>query len=357
MEWIHLMKKVLVTGGAGYIGSQVCKALAEASCCPITFDNLSRGHRSAVRWGPLEVGELADTARLRRILSHHSIDAIIHLAGYAYVGESMASPGMYFRNNVTGTLSLLDAVSDAGVRPLVFSSTCATFGVPCRLPIPDDHPQKPVNPYGESKLTVERMLRWHGEIHGLPWVALRYFNAAGADVGGELGENHDPETHLVPLVIEAALGQRPSVVVFGTDYATPDGTAVRDYVHVSDLADAHVRALDYLLRGGSSTAFNLGSARGYSVQEVIQAVERASHRRIPVRAAPRRAGDVPILVADTARAMAALEWSPRCSELETIVETALNWHAAQRRPPRRQSIRKVVGEGTSAGGSVAHSVA
>jgi UDP-arabinose 4-epimerase len=232
---------ILVTGGAGYVGSHVCKALAKAGFRPVVYDNLCRGHAVAARWGPLAVADIADGATLRRIMHEYHVAAVVHLAAYAYVGESMQLPEMYFNNNLTGTLSLLHAMIDVGVRHIVFSSTCATFGLPHRLPIQEDHPQQPVNPYGESKLAVERALRWYGEARGLGWVALRYFNAAGADPDGELGEDHDPETHLVPLAIEAALGQRTCVHVYGTDYATPDGTAVRDYIHVTDLADAHVR--------------------------------------------------------------------------------------------------------------------
>lgn len=323
-------RRVLVTGGAGYIGSHTCKALAAAGHVPVTFDNLSTGHRAAVRWGPLVVGELGERELVERTLREQRIDAVVHFAASAYVGESMTDPARYFRNNVIHTLGLLEAMQASGVRHLVFSSTCATYGVPRAVPIPEDHPQQPVNPYGESKLFVERALHWHGVCHGLHWLALRYFNAAGADPDGEIGEVHEPETHLIPLAIQAALGQRGPLQVMGTDYPTPDGTAVRDYIHVSDLADAHVRALGHLLGGGASDALNLGTGRGHSVREVIAAVARASARAVPAVDAPRRAGDPPALVAAPGRAAAVLGWRPVHSSLETIVRTALRWHARGR---------------------------
>jgi UDP-arabinose 4-epimerase len=325
-------RRVLVTGGAGYIGSHTCKALAAAGHVPVTFDNLSTGHRDAVRWGPFVEGELADRALVERTLREQRIDAVIHFAASAYVGESMSDPAKYFRNNVVHTLALLEAMHAAGVRHIVFSSTCATYGVPRVVPIPEDHPQQPVNPYGESKLFVERALHWHGVAHGLHWLALRYFNAAGADPDGEIGEVHDPETHLIPLAIQAALGQRGPLQVMGTDYDTPDGTAVRDYIHVTDLADAHVRALAYLLGGGASGALNLGTGRGHSVREVIAAVAREAGRPVPAHDAPRRAGDPPALVAAPGRAAEVLGWHPEYSSLDTIVRTALRWHAAH--PPQ-----------------------
>jgi UDP-arabinose 4-epimerase len=325
-------RRVLVTGGAGYIGSHTCKALAAAGHVPVTFDNLSTGHRDAVRWGPFVEGELADRALVERTLREQRIDAVIHFAASAYVGESMSDPAKYFRNNVVHTLALLEAMHAAGVRHIVFSSTCATYGVPRVVPIPEDHPQQPVNPYGESKLFVERALHWHGVAHGLHWLALRYFNAAGADPDGEIGEVHHPETHLIPLAIQAALGQRGPLQVMGTDYDTADGTAVRDYIHVSDLADAHVRALAHLLGGGASGALNLGTGRGHSVRDVVAAVRSAAGREVPALDAPRRAGDPPVLVAAPGRAAGLLGWRPEYSALETIVRTALRWHAGH--PPR-----------------------
>ena len=318
---------VLVTGGAGYIGSHTCKALARAGVRPIVYDNLCYGHRWAVRWGPLVEGDLADRDLLQRTLEQFPVAAVIHFAAFAYVGESVREPERYFRNNVINTLNLLEAMQQAGVRNLVFSSTCATYGVPERLPITEDHPQQPVNPYGESKLFVERALRWMGEAHGLGWAALRYFNAAGADPEGELGEAHDPETHLVPNAILAGLGRAPALQVFGTDYDTPDGTAVRDFVHVSDLADAHVRAVTHLLANGDNLALNLGTGQGHSVREVIAAVERAGAVEVPFVEAPRRAGDPPRLVADPTQAASALGWRPHLSDLDSIVSSAWAWHA------------------------------
>ncbi len=318
---------VLVTGGAGYIGSHTCKMLASAGYQPVTLDNLVYGHRWAVQWGPLVEGDIADATLLRATIATYAIQAVVHFAAYAYVGESMQDPGKYFRNNVVNTLNLLDALVASDVRHIVFSSTCATYGLPERLPISEDQSQRPTNPYGESKLFVERALHWHGVAHGLRAVALRYFNAAGADPEGELGEEHDPETHLIPLAVQAALGRRDHLELFGTDYATPDGTAIRDYIHVTDLADAHVRALNYLRAGGPSTALNLGTGQGYSVREVIAAVERAAGGPVPVHEAPRRPGDPPALVADPARARQLLEWRPTRSDLPTIVTTAWRWHS------------------------------
>jgi UDP-glucose-4-epimerase GalE len=324
------VQAVLVTGGAGYIGSHTCKALAQAGLTPVTLDNLVYGHRHAVKWGPFIEGDLADRALLERVMREHSVQAVIHFAAYAYVGESMQQPGKYFANNVVNTLNLLDAMHNAGVQHIVFSSTCATYGLPERVPIDEQHPQKPVNPYGESKLFVERALKWYEVAHGLKWAALRYFNAAGADADGEIGEDHTPETHLIPLIIQAALGMRSHVEVFGTDYATPDGTAIRDYIHVTDLGDAHVKAVEYLFGGGSSVALNLGTGRGYSVREVISSVERVSGRSVPTRNAPRRPGDPPELVANAAQAGQQLGWYPQHSSLENITRTAWVWHQAQR---------------------------
>ena len=319
-------RNILVTGGAGYIGSHACKALHAAGYTPISFDNLVYGHRWAVRWGPLVEGDLADRAAIERVLREYSIDAVIHFAAYAYVGESMTDPGKYFGNNVTCTLNLLDAMQAANVKRLVFSSTCATYGIPEVVPITEDHPQRPVNPYGESKLFVEKALHWYAAAHGLHWTALRYFNAAGADPDGEIGEDHSPETHLIPLAIETALGVRPELQVMGTDYATPDGTAIRDYIHVKDLADAHVRALRRLQMGGASGAINLGTGTGYSVRDVIATVERVTGRKVKTRNAPRRVGDPPSLVAAPVRALELLDWRPQWSGLESIVRTAYRWH-------------------------------
>jgi UDP-glucose-4-epimerase GalE len=318
--------KVLVTGGAGYIGSHTAKALAQAGHEPVVFDNLSFGHRWAVRWGPLVEGDLGDKNLVRRILEQYEIDAVIHFAASAYVGESMQNPRKYFRNNVVNSLNLLDAMMDSKVKTIVFSSTCATYGDPVELPITESHPQKPVNPYGDSKLFVEQMLKWYGEAYGLKWAAMRYFNAAGADPDGEIGENHTPETHLIPLAIQAAMGQRPHMEIFGTEYPTHDGSAVRDYVHVSDLADAHIRALGHLAGGGENIQLNLGSGDGYSVREVISTVERVSGSSVPVRLTIPRPGDPAVLVANASEAQRVLGWQPQFEGIESIIQTAWNWH-------------------------------
>ncbi len=293
-----MSKSVLVTGGAGYIGSHACKTLARAGYRPVVFDNMSRGHREAVRWGPLVEGDVADRGRLAAVLVEHRVSAVMHFAAYAYVGESVADPAMYYRNNLGGTLSLLDAMREAGVDKIVFSSTCATYGTPDNVPIRETAPQLPVNPYGETKLAIERALRWYGESYGLRSVSLRYFNAAGADPDGEIGELHEPETHLVPLVLQAALGQRAQIDIYGIDYPTPDGTAIRDYIHVQDLAEAHLFALEHLADGGESAALNLGTGRGYSVREVVRVAEAVGGRPIAWRDTARRPGDPPVLVAD-----------------------------------------------------------
>lgn len=321
---------ILVTGGAGFIGSHTCKALRQAGFLPVVYDNFEKGHEWAVRWGPCVCGDLADTELLARTLREQNIGAVIHFAAHAYVGESMTNPVRYFRNNVANSIGLLEAMKTAGVETMVFSSSCATYGIPEIIPISETSSQRPVNPYGESKLFVERMLDWEGKAGGLKWAALRYFNAAGADPEGEIGEVHDPETHLIPLVIQAALGQRASIRIFGTDYSTPDGTCLRDYVHVSDLARAHVAALNYLLKGGESAAFNLGTGKGYSVREVVEAVQRISGRPVSVEEAPRRDGDPPVLMADARKAREELGWEPQYDTLDAIVQTAWDWHSVSK---------------------------
>jgi UDP-glucose-4-epimerase GalE len=318
--------QILVTGGAGYIGSHTAKILAAAGHQPVVFDDMSQGHDWAVKWGPLERGSLSDATRLDQVFAAHHVDAVVHFAASSLVAESMTNPSKYFRNNAIGALNLLDAMRNAGVDTIVFSSTCATYGNPVRVPIDETHPQAPVNPYGESKLMIERMLHWYGESYGLRWMALRYFNAAGADPDGEIGEEHDPETHLIPLVIGAVQGTRPSVKIFGTDYATRDGTAIRDYIHVTDLAEAHLRAIDRLRTGTRSQAINLGSGYGHSVRQVVDTVSRVASRTVPIVESPRRAGDPPELVAAPARAREVLGWTPRYSDLETIVRHAWTWH-------------------------------
>lgn len=324
--------RVLVTGGAGYIGSHTAKALAGHGFEPVVYDNLSEGNRWAVRWGPLVEGDLADSDLLQQAIEDYQIEAVIHFAAHAYVGESMRDPRKYLRNNVVNSLNLLDAMMDTGVRHIVFSSTCATYGVPDDVPIPEHERQRPVNPYGESKRMVERSLHWYGECYDLTSVALRYFNAAGCDPEGEIGELHDPETHLIPIVLEAAAGERAEVSIYGTDYPTPDGTAVRDFIHVSDLAHAHVRALHYLLDGGDSCALNLGTGLGHSVREVIREAQRVTGRAIATRDEPRRPGDPAALVADASRASQILDWTPRLSDLPVIIDTAWQWQQAISQP-------------------------
>ena len=319
--------RVLVAGGAGYIGSQTAKALARAGHEPVVYDNLSSGHRWAVKWGASVEGDLADTRLLATTLKTHRVEAILHFAASIEVGESVENPRKYFWNNVVNTLRLLDAALEEGVQAIVFSSSAAVYGNPEKIPIPENHPARPVNPYGETKRMMERALGAYGAAYGLRWVALRYFNAAGADLDGELGEEHDPESHLIPLVIQAALGRRPHMEVYSTDYPTPDGTAIRDYIHIVDLADAHVRALEYLARGGGSMVLNLGTGTGHSVRDVIAAVGRMCEGRVPFRDAPRRAGDPPVLVADPARAMEVLNWKPQYAGLDSIVESAWKWHS------------------------------
>jgi len=321
---------ILVTGGAGYIGSHACKALARAGYRPVTYDSLVLGHRAAVKWGPLVEADLADAERLADSFQRYDIAAVMHFAGFISVGESVADPGRYFRNNVMNTLVLLESMQRQGLQRIVFSSTAAVYGLPDVALIPETAPQRPVNPYGESKLMVERMLQWYGSAHGFTHATLRYFNAAGADPEGEIGEDHQPETHLIPLVLEAALGNRAQIDVFGTDYQTPDGTAIRDFIHVQDLAEAHVKALDRLLGGGLSLTLNLGTGTGHTVREVIAAAERITGHRIPRREGPRRAGDPPVLVADASRAREVLGWTPRLSDLDTIIRTAWAWHSRKK---------------------------
>ena len=321
--------RVLVTGGAGYIGSHTARLLAESGIETVVYDNLSKGHRWAVQWGELVQGDLADRTLLLETLAKQRIDAVIHFAAFIAVGESMQKPGVYFRNNVVNTLNLLDCMHEAGVGSIVFSSTAAVYGDPVEVPLTENHPRNPVNPYGETKLMIERALHWYGECHGLRWAAPRYFNACGAHPDGKIGEVHEPETHLIPLVLQAALGTRENVGVFGKDYPTPDGTAIRDYIHVMDLASAHIRALEHLQQGGASGAFNLGTGKGLSVKEVIEAAERVTGRTVPVRDCPRRAGDPPELVADASRAFEMLNWKPAYSDIDTIIETAWRWETAR----------------------------
>ncbi|MFF0921002.1 UDP-glucose 4-epimerase GalE [Rhizobium leguminosarum] len=313
---------ILVTGGAGFIGSHICKALSRAGMMPVTYDNLSTGHADSVRWGPLIRAELADAAALRRTLAEFSPDCVIHCGANAYVGESIDMPRKYYRNNVVGSLTLLEACLDQEIDRIVFSSSCATYGVPTSLPIREESPQHPVNPYGRTKLIFEMALEDFAAAYGIRFAALRYFNAAGADPDGELAERHQPETHLIPRALLAAAGRLERLDIFGTDYATEDGTCVRDYIHVSDLAQAHLAAVNHLLADGGSLSVNLGSGRGTSVREILEAIHRASGREVPVRYRSRRAGDPPILFANTARAKAELGFAPAFSDIDTIIRTA-----------------------------------
>jgi UDP-glucose-4-epimerase GalE len=319
------MKRILVTGGAGYIGSHCCKALAEAGFEPIVFDNFSTGHREAVRWGPIIQGDMRDAAALRKAVTSARAEAVMHFAALALVGESTAHPERYYEVNILGTLNLLNVMREAGLTSIVFSSTCAVYGEPDRVPITEDLPKQPVSPYGATKHVCERMMDDFDSAHGIRSVRLRYFNAAGADPAAEIGEWHEPETHLIPLVLDAALGRRPEIAIFGSDYLTPDGTAIRDYIHVADLAQAHLAALRHLLTGGSSQALNLGTGRGASVREVIRTVEAVTGRTVPAVEAPRRAGDPPALIADPRRAEETLSWRAR-ADLTEMVEDAWRWH-------------------------------
>jgi len=319
------MESVLVTGGAGYIGAHACKALAAAGLRPVAYDSLVFGHREAVKWGPLEEGDIADRAALDRAIEAHRPVAVMHFAAFAYVGESIVDPGRYYRNNVLGTLTLLEAMRDHGIATMVFSSSCATYGVPADLPIREDCPQQPINPYGQTKLVNEKMIAEFGAAHGLRCVSLRYFNACGADPDGGIGEDHDPETHLIPLALDAAAG-KGELTLFGDDYPTPDGTCIRDYIHVTDLAEAHVMALSALRDGSESMALNLGTGVGISNREIIDGIERVTGRAVPHRVGPRRPGDPPVLVADPSLASEKLGWKAKVSDLDTIVETAWRWH-------------------------------
>ncbi|MGC9502638.1 UDP-glucose 4-epimerase GalE [Baaleninema sp.] len=320
---------ILVTGGAGYIGSHAVLALKDAGYEVIVLDNLVYGHRDLLEKVlnvEFVVGDTTDRTLLDRLFQTHDIAAVMHFAAYIFVGESVTDPAKYYHNNVVGTLTLLEAMKTASVDKFVFSSTCATYGIPQFMPLTEDHPQHPINPYGYSKLFVEQMLSDFDRAYGLKSVRFRYFNAAGADPQGRLGEDHDPETHLIPLVLQAALGLRESIAIFGTDYDTPDGTCVRDYIHVCDLAQAHVLGLEYLLKGGDSQTFNLGNGNGFSVKEVIEVAREITGREIPVKLGERRSGDTPVLVGSSAKAREILGWQPQYGELRDIVAHAWQWH-------------------------------
>jgi UDP-glucose-4-epimerase GalE len=319
-------RAILVTGGAGYIGSHAAKALHRAGYRVVVFDNLVAGHRAAVKWGDLVEGDIADVAAVREALRRHEIGAVMHFAAFLDVGESVREPVRYYRNNVVGALGVLEAMAAEHVQHFVFSSTCATYGEPLETPIAESHPQKPINSYGETKLAVERALPHFERAYGIHSVALRYFNAAGADPDGEIGEDHSPEIHVIPRAIEAVTGGA-GLQVFGDDYPTPDGTCLRDYIHVTDLAEAHVRALEAITDTNASHVYNLGTGHPHSVKDVIAAVARETGRQVPWTLAPRRPGDPAILYASPQKAKSELHWTPKFGDLETIVRTAWQWHA------------------------------
>jgi UDP-arabinose 4-epimerase len=319
------MRTVLVTGGAGYVGSHACKALAFAGYTPVTFDNLERGHEWAVKWGPLERGDIRDQHDLQRAFETWRPDAVVHFAAYAYVGESHSEPLKYYATNVGGTANLLKACVAFSCKHVVFSSSCATYGVPGRLPLTEAEPQMPINPYGYTKLAAERMLRDVEAAHGIRYVALRYFNAAGADPSGELGELHQPETHLIPLVLLTAMGRQDAIKIFGSDYPTADGTCIRDYIHVSDLANAHVAAVEWLAADHASEAFNLGNGHGFSVAEIIRASEKVTGKKIKTKICARRDGDPPVLISDSTKAERLLEWKPQFPSIDDQISHAWRW--------------------------------
>lgn len=321
-----MMMNILVVGGAGYIGSHMCKHLSRQGYNPIVLDNLVCGHRQAVKWGTFFEGSMGDSDLLCKIFSDFRIVAVMHFAAFCYVGESVTEPAKYYQNNVSNTISLLDVMIKEKVSNFIFSSSCATYGEPVEIPIQETHPLRPISPYGRTKLMVEQILKDFTVGYGLKSVSLRYFNAAGADPDGDLGEDHDPETHLIPLVLQTALGQRPCIHIFGDDYPTKDGTCIRDYIHIEDLVQAHLLALERLLNGLPGGAYNLGNGEGYSVREVIEIAKNVTGKPIPVKVGKRRPGDPAILVGSSEKASRELGWRPRFPELEAIIETAWNWH-------------------------------
>ncbi|MEN6554524.1 MAG: UDP-glucose 4-epimerase GalE [Methanobacterium sp.] len=317
---------ILIVGGAGYIGSHLNKEINKKGIKTVIFDNLSYGHRDFVKWGTFERGDLGNIDDIRAVFKKYPIEAVMHFAAFTYVGESVEDPQKYYTNNVKNTLNLLQVMLEENVKYFVFSSTCATYGNPVEIPITENHPQNPINPYGKGKLMVETVLKDYSDAYGLKYASLRYFNAAGADPEGEVGELHNPETHLIPLILDVAAGRREDIKIFGTDYDTPDGTCIRDYIHVTDLAEAHILALEYLQNGGKSDFFNLGNGNGFSVKEVIETAEKVTGKDIKAVEAERRAGDPPILVGSSDKAKEKLNWKPKYDELSTIIETAWNWH-------------------------------
>jgi UDP-arabinose 4-epimerase len=323
------MKSVLVVGGAGYIGSHTCKELKRSGYNPVVLDSLLMGHEWAVKFGPFAKGDASDADFVKQTIEAHKIDSVIHFAANTYVGESVTNPRKFYHNNVAVLDSVLGACIDTGVDKFIFSSSCATYGIPTEVPIPENHAQNPISPYGETKLVGEKMLHWYSNAYALKHVALRYFNAAGADADGELGELHIPESHLIPLVLQAILGKRDKITVFGTDYPTADGTAVRDYIHVTDLARAHVKAVQYLENGGDSIQANLGTGTGISVQQIIDVAASVTGRNVPVEYGPRREGDPPALFSNPDYATKTLGWTPEHSDIENIIRTAWAWEQRQ----------------------------
>jgi UDP-glucose 4-epimerase len=317
---------ILIVGGAGYIGSHVNKELNKQGYKTVVFDSLVKGHKEAVKWGEFFEGDLANLDQIREVFKKYPIEAVIHFAAFIEVGESVKDPLKYYKNNVKNTLNLLEVMVESNIKKIIFSSTAATFGNPEYTPIDENHPQVPINPYGQAKLMVEKILADFDNAYGLKYVALRYFNACGADIETEIGENHSPESHLIPLILDAALGKREDIKVFGTDYPTPDGTCVRDYVHVNDLAQAHILALKHLLNEGASDKFNLGNGKGFSVKEVIDTAKKVTGIDFKVTEAERRPGDPPTLVADSTKAKEILKWEPQYADLETIISSAWKWH-------------------------------
>jgi len=316
---------ILITGGAGYIGSHVNKMLYKKGYETLVIDNLVYGHREFVRWGKFVLADLNDTEKLKQIFKNNPIKAVMHFAAFTYVGESVSDPRKYYVNNLKNTLNLLNIMLDFGINYFIFSSTCAIYGEPQEIPIPENHPQNPISPYGRTKFMIEKILEDYHHAYGLRYISLRYFNAAGADPDGEIGEWHEPETHLIPLILDVAVGNSENIKIFGTDYPTPDGTCIRDYIHVKDLTDAHILALEYLLATNKSDVFNLGTERGYSVKEVIKEVEKVTGKKIKTIAWKRRFGDPPVLIASSQKAKSILGWHPQF-DLKTTIETAWQWH-------------------------------
>ncbi len=317
---------ILIVGGAGYIGSHTNKLLNQQGYKTLVYDNLIYGHKEAVKWGEFVLGDLNDIKQLRLVFLKHKIKAVLHFAAFAYVGESVEDPEKYYINNVSNTLNILKIMKEFNCKNFIFSSTCATYGNPKYLPIDEKHPQNPINPYGQSKLMVEHILQDYAKAYDLNFVCLRYFNAAGCDMDAEIGENHNPETHLIPLILDAALGKREDIKVFGIDYDTRDGSAIRDYIHVTDLAQAHILALKYLQNGGKSDIFNLGNGEGYSVKEVISSVKKITKKDFKVTYTDRRAGDPSVLVGSATKAVDTLKWSPEYAAIDDIIQSAWNWH-------------------------------